>query len=787
MARQAGDLFPPDLRPRYEPIQLLGQGAMGMIFLAREVSFDRLVAVKILKQELDPEFQRRFERSVHSLSRLHHPNVIEIYVFGECQDGHYLVMEYLKGRSLDQVLHLEDPLDFMLQIARGMEAAHQVDLVHRDLKPANLFLTQDGRAVLVDFDLVYDPRRTRTREGMLVGTLGYLPPELLQGLTTPGPATDWYAWGITLFQLLEDRLPYDEDILFEVLRGTPLPPPEFESLAPDSPPARLIRGCLDPHPKKRIHRLSDALHLLETGQLPLESSSARPLRPSEVLPSASSRASNWFPLLSSLGLVLAGLFGGFFLGYSPKPEPESTGARVEVQAPPEFSQWVSHIAREFEAAQDLYLDPQGSIRKLGPEDSLQGMRSVLSPDPSLVPVRKKAIPALSRSLEFLGKPTSLPPGLLKQVQELDRRFQRFGLEPPLAPFWGLPAPEDFSASRLETKLRTWRRAEERDPDEEDGWGPAAPPNFGPHGRRLGLQLERVADEAIDLIQRYEAHLTGTSPPDESEAMRRLFEGIPGRVTGALRFSEFAANQAAGSATLRRVQTLVRPGALAYRRLAYLVGEVLRSEPDSRVFALALLAHPFQRAWYFFRSELAYMSPPELFGPLPEEILSDFAHSVLLETRSRIRDPLNDRKNPEYQHLMRLCRSASALPTQGPYAMFYSVNLRRHYNVAKRHFDIPEMLWILSRTLARNPDPFPWDPSQLEVVVNLGLMVDGFVALDALDAIPEPERARCLELFRAYRDSTKFQRVVPNRERSLNRLSNREDFRPSPSGSASDGK
>ena len=174
--------FPPGLRDRFEPRRVLGKGAMGTVYLATRLSDGGEVAVKVVRERGSATLRDRFLREAKSQARLEHPHVLRIFDWGEDAGDPFLVMEVLEGRSLELGPVDYDPLAVMLEIAEGLEAVHGAGLVHRDLKPANVFLCRDGRAVLTDFGLVRDPDLTAlTATGQVVGSLGYLPPEVLLG------------------------------------------------------------------------------------------------------------------------------------------------------------------------------------------------------------------------------------------------------------------------------------------------------------------------------------------------------------------------------------------------------------------------------------------------------------------------------------------------------------------------------------------------------------------------------------------------------------------------------
>jgi serine/threonine protein kinase len=261
--------FPDDLLEDFEPLRLLGQGGMGAVYLATEVGLDRPVAIKFMRGDLDEDRIARFLREARTLARVEHPNVVRVYSSGTSSRGPYMALEYLEGQALHEIDHPLPLVELMLQVADGLEAVHRADLVHRDLKPANIVLGADNRPVLVDFGLARaQDDEVLTRTGAVVGTVGFLAPELLCG-GEAGPASDFYAWGVSLFALLEGRMPFLAAELVASAQGKPLPPPAFHHLPPDGALATTLRACLTPAPERRPTTRAEVEDLLaSTGSGP---------------------------------------------------------------------------------------------------------------------------------------------------------------------------------------------------------------------------------------------------------------------------------------------------------------------------------------------------------------------------------------------------------------------------------------------------------------------------------------------------------------------------------------
>ncbi|WP_336047364.1 protein kinase domain-containing protein [Streptomyces sp. CA2R101] len=239
------------LGQRYELVEQLGHGGMGTVHRAVDHRLRRTVAVKTLSAELalQPEFLTRFQREAHAAAALNHPGVATVHDVGEDASGGaaepYLVMEYVEGRTLSQVLRdgalpVAQALDLTGQVLDALEHSHRHAIVHRDIKPANVMVTGSGKAKVVDFGIAKALSEAATRltgTGVAVGTPAYLAPEQINGGETDH-RTDLYAVGCLLYELLTGRPPYTGDSPFSVmhqhLSAEPVPP---SRLRPELPPA----------------------------------------------------------------------------------------------------------------------------------------------------------------------------------------------------------------------------------------------------------------------------------------------------------------------------------------------------------------------------------------------------------------------------------------------------------------------------------------------------------------------------------------------------------------------
>ncbi len=268
--------LPAELRGAYRAEGWLGSGAMGSVLRARDLKLDRPVAIKLLRRVDDADMVERFRREARCLSRVTHPHVLRLYDWGIGGSQPYLVTELLEGASLAGADLPGGPLPYLLPIAEALEAVHAAGLVHRDVKPDNVVRRGDGSPVLVDFGLVAAPGSTRlTRTGDLVGTVAYLAPEVLAG-GNPTPAADFFAWGATLFVLLEGRTPFSPYALIEASEGRGYPEPSFQVRASESPEAELVRRCMDPDPRRRPASRADCEAVLAAPVPPRPVPSAAP-------------------------------------------------------------------------------------------------------------------------------------------------------------------------------------------------------------------------------------------------------------------------------------------------------------------------------------------------------------------------------------------------------------------------------------------------------------------------------------------------------------------------------
>jgi serine/threonine protein kinase len=230
---------------------------MASVYLGRDGELERRVAVKLLAAGVgrDDELRRRFARESRLAARLSHPNVVTVFDAGEDAERPYIVMEYVEGETLADVLRRrgalppEEAAEIGEQVAAGLAHAHAHGLVHRDVKPQNLLVTSDGRVKIADFGVARSDDASRlTQAGTVLGTAAYLSPEQAADAEV-GPRSDLYALGAVLYELLAGRTPYRFDSLAEL--GAPRkPPPPLPSSVPP-PLADVVLRCLAPDPADR--------------------------------------------------------------------------------------------------------------------------------------------------------------------------------------------------------------------------------------------------------------------------------------------------------------------------------------------------------------------------------------------------------------------------------------------------------------------------------------------------------------------------------------------------------
>lgn len=246
---------PPAVLGRYKVLKELGRGSMGVVYLGKDPTIQRFVAIKTMQlDQIDDadklqEVKTRFFREAESTGRLSHPNIVTIFDAGEEQDLGYIAMELLQGTTLKDrsrkpnLLPLQKVMSILATVADAMDYAHQQGVVHRDIKPANIMLTSDDVVKVMDFGIAKMATSSKTQTNIVMGTPTYMSPEQIAGKKVDG-RSDIFSLAVVMFELLTGRPPFMADnvsaLLFAIAHT---PHPSLKAIRPDVPP--LLKGILD--------------------------------------------------------------------------------------------------------------------------------------------------------------------------------------------------------------------------------------------------------------------------------------------------------------------------------------------------------------------------------------------------------------------------------------------------------------------------------------------------------------------------------------------------------------
>jgi hypothetical protein len=320
----------------YEIVAALGAGGMGEVYRAKDTKLDRFVALKVIGSHLavDPASVARFEREAKAIAALSHPNILAIHDFGTWDGTLCSVTELLEGETLRAALGDGTPralpprkaIDYALQIARGLAAAHEKGIVHRDLKPENIFITTDGRVKILDFGLAtvlggpHDERsvlatlQVATTPGTLLGTVAYMSPEQARGQTVDH-RSDLFSLGTILYEMVAGRKAFERqsaaDTVSAILNEDPEPLPDAPGLGV-AVLERVVRRCLE---KKRAERFQSALDLA----FALETTASRPAGSVWVAEGRPHATRAWLLAAGVVTAVAAALGVGIFVGRRSAP------------------------------------------------------------------------------------------------------------------------------------------------------------------------------------------------------------------------------------------------------------------------------------------------------------------------------------------------------------------------------------------------------------------------------------------------------------------------------------
>ena len=305
----------------YSIVEKLGEGGMGVVYKARDTHLDRFVAIKVLPPERVADVGRkaRFIQEAKSASALNHPNIVTIYDIDEADGVHFIAMEHVAGKTLDQMigrkgLALNDVLKYAIQIADALARAHEAGIVHRDLKPSNIMVDEHGLVKVLDFGLAKltetvttdeaaptQTLRATTEEGTIVGTAAYMSPEQAEGKKVDA-RSDIFSFGALLYEMVTGRRAFRGDSKMAILSAIlHKEPPAMEGVPPEL--EKIVTRCLRKGPERRAQHIDDVkLALQELKEESDSGTAARPLKPVRR---------RWIWIASAIALP-ALLVGGFF-------------------------------------------------------------------------------------------------------------------------------------------------------------------------------------------------------------------------------------------------------------------------------------------------------------------------------------------------------------------------------------------------------------------------------------------------------------------------------------------
>jgi len=329
---------------KYQILEELGRGGMGVVYKAEDTKLKRTIAIKFLSPDLlgDPDHRTRFLREAQTASALNHPHICTIHEVGEEEGKPYIAMEYVAGLSLgnlarSKLMPTADILRYGVQIAGALEHAHGRGIIHRDLKTANVMITQESGAKLLDFGLAKRLENKELRDagpsqmplteaGSLMGTMHYLAPEVLRG-EAAAPQSDIWAFGVILYEMAAGKLPFNGQTNFEltsaILRDTPAPlPPRLPASL-----GAIVTRCLEKDPSRRFQSAGEVRAALET------------ITPDDAITPAVPSTGNWrrhkilWAAVAIAALVIIMTFI-FKLGFPPKTKEQQSAAGTAARSSP---------------------------------------------------------------------------------------------------------------------------------------------------------------------------------------------------------------------------------------------------------------------------------------------------------------------------------------------------------------------------------------------------------------------------------------------------------------------
>ncbi len=306
---------------QYRIVEKIGQGGMGEVYKAVDINLDRPVAIKVLSKDLlkDESLLQRFRSEAKTQAQLNHPNICTLYSFLKFQDNLFMVMEFVEGLTLEQMIRQRGPLPYQeaipifQQVLFGLSKAHRMGIIHRDLKPANIIVNREGVTKIMDFGIARVMGESRlTRTGLAVGTLFYMPPEQIQGKDVDFRG-DIYALGLTLYEVLTGTLPFRANTEYEIMqahvRETPAPPSKVYPYLPKTFDKAILKA-LEKDPARRYQTVEEFSQAL--GQALQEALRTTP--PPVAAPTAAYTAAAGIPAATMAATAMA-----------PRPKPGFLG------------------------------------------------------------------------------------------------------------------------------------------------------------------------------------------------------------------------------------------------------------------------------------------------------------------------------------------------------------------------------------------------------------------------------------------------------------------------------
>jgi eukaryotic-like serine/threonine-protein kinase len=322
-----------DTISRYRILGPLGKGGMGEVYQAEDTRLGRLVALKFLPPDsLADQDKQRFLHEAQAAAAIRHPNICPIYDIEEADGRVFIAMAYLEGETLSRrigrgPLAIPQAVEIAVQVARGLEKAHEQGIVHRDIKSSNIIVSPDGHVSILDFGLALRSGASRiTGAGHAVGTPVYMSPEQARGLEVDG-RTDIWSLGVVLFEMLTGKVPFERDhrdgLVYAILNEAP---PSVTSLRPDTPPdlEKVVETALAKQPKLRFDRAGAMAAALERAQLPEFATRTMLMAPA---PAGGGKR------YAIAALAVAALLGGGVVAYEKwRPAPVAPAAAVPIVA-----------------------------------------------------------------------------------------------------------------------------------------------------------------------------------------------------------------------------------------------------------------------------------------------------------------------------------------------------------------------------------------------------------------------------------------------------------------------